>query len=78
MTDRPPMRWQRGSYNCIVSGEYTICKYPAIDLCPPRLVSDRFADYRVYHKQEMITEFLNYENADAAKQACEDHARARE
>ena len=68
MTDRPPMRWQRGSYNCIVSGEYTIAKFQ----------SPSGYDYMAYHRKKVISLHENQDNADAAKQACADHARARE
>lgn len=68
MTDRPPMLWQRGSYNCIVSGEYTISKFQ----------TQNSVDYLAYHRKKVIGLHENQSNADAAKQACADHARARQ
>lgn len=68
MTAPPPMRWQRGSYNCIVSGEYTICKFPA----------ESGSEYFAYHQKACLGFYTQQTNADAAKKLCEEHARARE
>lgn len=60
------MKWERASYNCIVSGEYTICKFP----------QENGSEYFFYHMGKCLGFYTLQKSADAAKQACEEHALA--